>query len=162
MANVTLSLVRQDAELLRRGLPRDEWGYPKVFRGGPLPPLPHGTGWREYPMFQEGHPTYLGLLQPSGPGPVRVHIPWDLKAEEWAKGTGRPYEVSYHDPRQGDDNWRNVELAVRVSKSEAMNATDDTALPRFRETFQRIFRECRRALEAHKKFWPERYRYPWQ
>lgn len=138
MASVTHSIVRQDTEVLRRGLPRPEWKYPKTFHGSPLPPLPHGTSWKEYPIFQEGHPVYLGALRPSGPGPVRVHIPWDYDAEEWAKAPGRPYEVTYHDSRKGDDHWRNVEMAIRVSKSEAMNAADKNALLKFREGFKKV------------------------
>lgn len=157
MANMTTGLVEEDSEQDSRGIFRNDRLYPKRFMGDPLPALPTGMNWREYPVFQQGHPTYLGELRPSGPGPVRVHIPWDSGKRERANHIRPSYRVSYHDERKGDDHWRNVELAVRISKSEARDSQDPQALPKFREEFRRTFSQCRQALESHKAKYPEKY-----
>ncbi|KAJ5707516.1 hypothetical protein N7488_007317 [Penicillium malachiteum] len=132
---------------------RDRRVYPKIFTNsqGILPQI-SPIQYREYPVFQEGHIEYSDKHRPSGPGPVRVHIPWDCKKEERVTdGSCEPYQVTYHDPSKGPDHWANVTKAVRLSKTKAskMGAIDE-----FRVSFKTVFRKCRQALKKHQQEHP--------
>ncbi|KAJ5621503.1 hypothetical protein N7528_006286 [Penicillium herquei] len=136
-------------------LERDRRVYPKIFSNSQaILPRVFPLEYREYPVFQEGHIEYSGKHRPSGPGPVRVHIPWDYKkGDRVTDGSCEPYQVTYHDPRKGPDHWENVTKARRCSKTKA-SKMGAGAIDEFRASFKTVFRKCRQALKKHQEEHP--------
>lgn len=104
-------------------------------------------------MFQQGYPIYDSLSRPSGPGPVRVQVPWNDFDQRRDKG---PYMVTYHVDQKGQDMLRNVSLAKRVLRTEALVAGPER-FKEFESLFYESFYHCREALEKQKKRCPEKF-----
>lgn len=152
-----------EAEVAIRKWPADwrhELEYPKYFWNNRTV-LPNIWGskrsYYEYPVFQEGHPSYRGA-RPSGPGPVRVQIQMSSSGPPQPPTPSPDFQhfVTYHDPREGPDGWTNVVMAERISKSDTVN--DAAKLTAFKDLFRKSFHACHEALNIARERAPNMYR----